>query len=62
MKHCTCFQEAEGGALLIAAFMRIMQQLQASGAGEEAGEAEARLLAFCRRFLVSFAPKSDCSC
>ncbi|KAK9904753.1 hypothetical protein WJX75_001787 [Coccomyxa subellipsoidea] len=43
-------QETEGGALLIEAFRRTM-----AAQGEGNGEAEARLLAFCRRFVADAA-------
>ena len=56
-----CAQEAEGGALLIAAYMRTLRQLrsdaeaQPSKGAQEEGmrEVERRLLAFCRRYVVS---------
>ena len=51
-------QEAEGGALLIGAFQRLLGQLQAGGdaTADARREVENRLLAFCRLFLVRKAP------
>lgn len=46
-------QEAEGGILLIGAYMRILQSQ--GGQRGDVSEAESRLLTFCRRFVADAA-------
>ena len=50
---CCRVQEAEGGVLLIGAYMRILQP--PSGQQGDVSEAESRLLTFCRRFVADAA-------